>query len=132
MKPRRAVYAVLTAILSGSVLSSCAYFDPRAILDPQNGFAPEVYLLGPGEEPADVTGAVCGEHAGCERAAESARVRIIRFGGVDDATTATGTLGDSGYRSDRFVIEFLDDTITEEQRRMIESTVDHTATASPD
>lgn len=66
------------------------------------------------------------------RAAPQTRVRITRFSNVDAAEAEVKSLGSTGYRSDRFVIEFLDPSLTDEERKTIESTVEHTATVSPD
>jgi hypothetical protein len=128
----RAISAASLGLTVALVLTSCAYLDPRASLDPLDGFGPDVYLLGASEQPRDVTDEVCEGRLGCEKAAESKRVRIIRFGSVSAAQNETYALARSGFRSDRFVIEFLDPSISDEQWAKVTSMVDHTASDSPD
>ena len=128
----RTVPAALLALATVLTVTSCAYLDPRASLDPLSGFSSEVYLLAPSEQPRDVTAEVCDERPGCERAAQSDRVRVLRFGSVSEAQTETYALGARGFRSDRFVVEFRDPATTQEEWATVASTVDHTATGSPD
>jgi hypothetical protein len=129
--PRIAVAAVV-GVVWAMALTSCAHLDPRAELDPVSGFASDVYLLNGSEQPRDVTRDVCPRRPGCQKAAESDRVRIMRFDRASSAQNETYKLARSGFRSDRFVVEFLDNEITDEEWAMIASTVDHTATESAD
>ena len=124
---RRALSAVVFVPVCALHLASCAFFDPRSVLDPQTGFGSDVFLLPATEAPKDVTESVCADIDGCERAAESSRVRILRFSNPDRAEIVARSLGSTGYLSDRFVIEYLDSSVTDEQRRYVESAVDHTA-----
>ncbi|WEO77508.1 hypothetical protein BJQ94_00150 [Cryobacterium sp. SO2] len=118
--------------LAVTALSSCAYVDPRASLDPLDGFASEVYLLRDSESPMDVSDTVCEDLNGCEKAAESTSVRLVRFDSPAHANDFAESLGHSAYQSDRFVIQYLDLAITTAGRDMIEVTVDNTASDSPD
>jgi len=59
-------------------------------------------------------------------------VRIIRFGSAESASAFAETLGDDAHQSDRFVVEYLNASITAEDRQMIAITVDNTASDSPD
>ena len=120
------------SVASVLIVTSCAYLDPRGSLDPLSGFGPEVYLLAPSERPRDVTADVCRERPGCEKAAESERVRVTRFGTVAAAQNETYALGAAGFRSDRFVVEFRDPATTRDEWAMVASMVEHTATGSPD
>ncbi|MCI0158362.1 hypothetical protein KNO15_16800 [Leifsonia shinshuensis] len=128
----RALSAVALVPLCALLLMSCAFFDPRSVLDPQTDFGSDVFLLPETEAPTDVTASVCANIDGCERAAESQRVRILRFANTDRAEVVARSLGSAGYLSDRFVIEYLDPSVTDEQRRYVESAVDHTATWDSD
>ncbi|MET0954355.1 MAG: hypothetical protein ABWY68_00295 [Cryobacterium sp.] len=115
-----------------STLAACAFLDPRGSLDPQDGFASEVYLLDGTEPPEDVTATICSDLDGCEKAAESTKIRIIRFDSAESASSFAGKLGNGAHQSDRFVVEYLDSSISAEDREMIAVTVDNTASDSPD
>lgn len=119
------------ALLCALTLASCTYLDPRATIDLRE-LDSAVYLLPPLERPVDVTDEVCPTRWGCEQAAQSERVRIMKFSTYPKAQTETYKLARSGFRSDRLVIEFLDPAVTDEEWRLVTSTVDQMATFSPD
>ncbi|MGH1523045.1 hypothetical protein ACRAWC_02735 [Leifsonia sp. L25] len=106
--------------------------DPRATIDLRENIDSAVYLLPPLERPVDVTDEVCPSRFGCEKAAQSERVRIMKFSSYPKAQVETYKLARSGFRSDRLVIEFLDPSVTDEEWRLVTSTLDGTSTASPD
>lgn len=119
-------------IVCALALASCTFLDPRATIDLQNDLASDSYLLPPSERPIDVTDKVCPSRWGCEKAAESKRVRIMKFSTYPKAQVETYKLARSGFRSDRLVIEFLDPSVTDEEWRLVTSGVDGTSTFSPD
>lgn len=119
------------AIVCSLSLASCTLLDPRASLDLLE-LPSAVYLLPALERPTDVTTTVCPSRLGCEKAAESERVRIMKFSTYPKAQIETYKLARSGFRSDRLVVEFLDPAITDEEWRLITTTVDQSSTFSPD
>ncbi|MEY9953769.1 hypothetical protein [Leifsonia sp. EB34] len=129
---KRATIAAGLGIVCALALSSCSLLDARAMLDPRDGFGSDAYLLPPLELPEDVTEKVCPSRFGCERAAESERVRIMKFSTYTLAQAETYNLARSGFRSDRFVVEFLDPSVTDDEWRRVAEVVDGTATPSPD
>jgi hypothetical protein len=129
---KRAAMAGSLAIVCALTLASCTYLDPRATIDLREGLPSSVYLLAPPERPTDVTDNVCPSRWGCEKAAESKRVRIMKFSTYPKAQVETYKLARSGFRSDRLVIEFLDPAVTDEEWRLVTSVVDGTSTFSPD
>jgi hypothetical protein len=124
--------ALMTSIAVTSALASCTYVDPRGQLNVRTEVAVEAYLVGDRRDIIDSTSDVCPELDSCEQAAESARVRMIRFPGAAAAGAYVESLGDRGYQSDRIAIEFLDPTVSVAERQFVTSTVDQTATFSPD
>ncbi|MFE4469484.1 hypothetical protein ACFRFH_11780 [Leifsonia sp. NPDC056824] len=129
---KRTTTATGLGIVCALALTSCSFFDPRGSLDPRDGFGSDVYLLPALELPVDVTDTVCPSRWGCEKAAESERVRIMRFSSYPKAQLETYKLARSGFRSDRFVVEFLDPSITDDEWRWVVTIVDGAATPSPD
>lgn len=119
-------------IVCALALASCTWVDPRATIDLREELSPAAYLLPPLERPVDVTDEVCQSRWGCEKAAQSKRVRIMKFSTYPNAQVETYKLARSGFRSDRLVIEFLDPSITDEEWRLVTSGVDGTSTFSPD
>ena len=129
---KQASKALGLGIVCALALTSCSFIDLRGSLDPRDGFGSDAYLLPPLELPTDVTDKVCPSRWGCEKAAESERVRIMRFSSYPKAQLETYKLARSGFRSDRFVVEFLDPSITDDEWRWVVTIVDGTATPSPD
>lgn len=129
---KQATVAGALGIVCALTLASCTYFDPRATIDLREGLDSAVYLLPPLERPVDVTDKVCPSRLGCEKAAESERVRIMKFSTYPKAQNETYKLARAGFRSDRLVIEFLDPSVTDEEWRLVTTTVDGSSTFSPD
>ncbi|MEN2741891.1 hypothetical protein ABCS02_29250 [Microbacterium sp. X-17] len=129
---KRTTVAAGLGIVCAMALAACTFFDPRATIDPQKDLGSDAYLLPPLVQPVDVTDEVCPSRLGCEKAAQSERVRIMKFSTYPKAQLETYKLARSGFRSDRLVIEFLDPAITDEEWRLVTSGVDGTWTASPD
>jgi hypothetical protein len=107
--------------------------DPRRTLDVRTGFAPEAYLAHSTSEVTDRTREACAGVAYCVQAAESSRVRILRFSSEQAARSEAVRLAPDAWLSDWFVVEFLQpESMTSEDYRLVESTVDGTGSDSPD
>jgi hypothetical protein len=136
-QPRRRRTVWLVVLLIGILLIGLAlgWFlrDPRRNLDVRTGFAPEAYLA---EAPSDIrntTAEACSGVAYCVQAAESSRIRILRFSSEPAARAEAVRLAPHAWPSDWFVVAFLQpDSMTPDDYRLVESTVDGTASDSPD
>ena len=107
--------------------------DPRRNLDVRTGFAPEAFLAQAPSEIRDTTSEACSGIAYCVQSAEASRIRIRRFSSESAARAEAVRLAPHAWPSDLFVVEFLQpDSMTSEDYRLVESTVDGTASDSPD
>ena len=132
---RRALWVVplLIGILLVAAALGWLLRDPRRTLDVRTGFAPEAYLSGSTSDIKDTTKESCAGIAYCVQAAESSRVRILRFSSEQAARARAVRLAPNAWPSDWFVVEFLQpDSMTSEDYRLVESIVDGTASDSPD
>ena len=108
--------------------------DQRKNLDVVTGFGTSAYLVADREEIIDTSEArPCARLPNCVQAAESPRVRILRFDSKSAAGAYVLQLPPYGYHSDWFVVEFLQPgTMTRDDYRHVESIVYGTASDSPD
>ena len=136
-RPRRRHIGWLVAVLVGILLvglaASWLLRDPRRNLDVRTGFAPEAFLADEPSAVRDTTSEACSGIAYCVQAAESSRIRILRFSSETAARAETVRRAPNAWPSDWFVVEFLQpDSMTSEDYRLVESTVDGTGSDSPD
>jgi hypothetical protein len=127
------IAALLVGLLLLGGALSWLLRDTRRSLDVRTGFAPEAYLVDEAASVRDTTSEACAGVAACVQAAESPRVRILRFSSETAARAEAVRLAPHAWPSDWFVVEFLQpDSMTPDEYRLVESTVDGTASDSPD
>jgi hypothetical protein len=132
---RRAVWAgvLLVGVLLLAGVLTFLLRDPRKSLDVRSGFPPDVYLTDDPASIRDTTSEVCPRIAYCVQAAESPRIRIMRFSSEDAARAEAVRLAPDAWPSDWFVVEFLEpDSMTQDDYQLVESMVDGAAADSPD
>lgn len=134
MKTRSTVLAGATSAAVVLALCGCAdLLDSRKGMDIQSVLGPDTYLVQSEADVRDTTTSVCATLSHCVQAAESDRVRIIRFADKDAAAEKAGALGNAGHHSDWFVVEFLHPEDTSQRDRLyVTSSVDGTWSDSPD
>lgn len=99
--------------------------DPRASVDLTTGVEPAAYLALTPDEVREVTDSICPLREGCVQAAQSDRVRIVRFTDPDDARREASRLAPYAWPSDHLLVEFLDPaSMTPEEFQYVEQLVD--------
>ncbi len=115
--------AAAILVLAGLMLARLN--DPRASVDLTTGVAPAAYLAQAPGEVREVTSSVCPLREGCVQAAQSDRVRIVRYRDPGDARREASRLAPYAWPSDHLVVEFLDPaTMTPEEFQYVEQLVD--------
>ncbi len=87
-------------------------------------FEPEVYLVKDADELTDSTQTYCYGIPHCVQAVESESVRIVRFDDHEALVAEADRIGPDAFVSDWFVVEFLSDQLTEDQRSFVTTEVD--------
>ncbi len=126
---RSAVWVVAIAggiaVLVLATLMVARLNDPRASVDLTTGVEPAAYLALTPDEVREVTGSVCPLREGCVQAAQSDRVRIVRFADPEEARREASRLAPYAWPSDHLVVEFLDPaSMTPEEFQFVEQLVD--------
>ncbi len=99
--------------------------DPRASVDLTTGVEPAAYLALTPDEVRDVTATFCPVREGCVQAAQSDRVRIVRYTDPGEARREASRLAPYAWPSDHLVVEFLDPaSMTPEEFQYVEEVVD--------
>lgn len=83
-------------------------------------------------DAVDVTSSVCVENVSCRQAVRSDYVMILTFPDSDDARDYAGALGGDGVQIDPLVIDFIDESLTSEERLEIIQSVAGINASSPD